>query len=143
MATETTQPMDETQVTRESGTGLDENVAGALSYLLGFITGIIMYFVEPENEFVRFHAAQSIALSAVIVVISIVLSFIGTILTSLLFVGNGGSFALFSILSLLLGLVYLVFAVGSFALWIYMMVRAYQGKTPRIPIAAGLADRIA
>ncbi|MFC6798726.1 MULTISPECIES: DUF4870 domain-containing protein [unclassified Haladaptatus] len=135
--------MDETQVTRESGTGLDENVAGALSYLLGFITGIIMYFVEPENEFVRFHAAQSIALSAVIVVISIVLSFIGTILTSLLFVGNGGSFALFSILSLLLGLVYLVFAVGSFALWIYMMVRAYQGKTPRIPIAAGLADRIA
>jgi uncharacterized membrane protein len=32
--------------------------------------------------------------------------------------------------------------VGSFALWIYMMVRAYQGQTPRIPIAAGIADRM-
>lgn len=142
MATETSQPVDEPQMSQRSGTGLDENVGGALSYLLGFITGIIMYFVEPENEFVRFHAAQSIALSAVLIVVSIVLSVISTLITSLFFVNSPGSFALFSILSLIVGLVYLVFAVGSFALWIYMMVRAYQGQSPRIPIAASIADRM-
>ncbi len=142
MATETSQPVDEPQMSQRSGTGLDENVGGALSYLLGFITGIIMYFVEPENEFVRFHAAQSIALSAVLIVISIVLSVISTLVTTLFFVNSAGTFALASILSLIIGLIYLVFAVGSFALWIYMMVRAYQGKTPRIPIAAGIADRM-
>ncbi len=142
MATETSQPVDEPQMSQRSGTGLDENVGGALSYLLGFITGIIMYFVEPENEFVRFHAAQSIALSAVLIVVSIVLSIISTLVTTLFFVNSAGTFALASILSLIIGLIYLVFAVGSFALWIYMMVRAYQGKTPRIPIAAGIADRM-
>lgn len=35
-------------------TGLEENVAGALSYLLGLLTGILFYLLEDENSFVRF-----------------------------------------------------------------------------------------
>ena len=40
--------------------GMEANVAGLLSYLLGFITGIVFYVLEKENKFVRFHAMQSI-----------------------------------------------------------------------------------
>ena len=36
-----------------------ENVAGLLCYVLGWITGLIFYFVD-KRPFVRFHAAQSI-----------------------------------------------------------------------------------
>ena len=40
--------------------GLDENIASALTYVLGFLTGIIFFLMEKENKTVRFHAMQSI-----------------------------------------------------------------------------------
>ena len=40
--------------------GLDENVAGALTYALGWITGAAFLLFEPANNFVRFHARQSL-----------------------------------------------------------------------------------
>ena len=42
-----------------SSTGLDENVAGFLCYLFGFVTGIVFLVVEKESRFVKFHAMQS------------------------------------------------------------------------------------
>ena len=39
--------------------GLNENMAAALSYVLGPISGIITLVLERENKFVRFHALQS------------------------------------------------------------------------------------
>jgi len=46
-------------ITMKSAFGLNENIAAAISYLLGPISGIIMLVVERENKFVRFHALQS------------------------------------------------------------------------------------
>jgi len=45
---------------KKSSTGLESNVAGLLSYLVGWITGLIFFLIEQEDEFVRFHAMQSI-----------------------------------------------------------------------------------
>jgi len=44
---------------KRSSTGLDENVAGFLCYLFGFVTGIVFLVVEKESRFVKFHAKQS------------------------------------------------------------------------------------
>lgn len=125
-----------------TGMGLDENVAGALAYLFGVITGVIFYVVEQENAFVRFHAAQSIAVFGLVFVASIGLSILGMLVSAVLFTGTTGGFIVGSIVSLLLTLVWLVVTVGTFGLWLYLMVRAYQGKTPRVPIAAGIADKL-
>ena len=45
-----------------AGTGLTRNIAGALAYSLGIITGILFMVLEPyrRDRFVRFHAMQSI-----------------------------------------------------------------------------------
>jgi len=43
-----------------TGTGLQQNVAGLLCYVLGWITGIIFLVIEKDNKFIRFHAVQSI-----------------------------------------------------------------------------------
>lgn len=126
----------------ETETGLDENVAGALTYLLGVITGIVFYVVERDNQFVRFHAAQSIATFGLIFVASVGLSVLGVVVSTLFFTGSTSTFLIGSIVSLVLGLAWLVLMVGSFGLWIFLMVRAYQGKTPRIPIAATIADKL-
>ena len=126
----------------QTSTGLDENVAGALSYLFGAVTGIIFYFVEQDNDFVRFHAAQSIVLFGIVFVASVVLGTIGMVTSTLLLNGGAGGFLVGSLVSLVILLAWLVVGLGTFAAWIFMMLRAYQGKTPRVPIAAGLADKL-
>jgi uncharacterized membrane protein len=107
--------------------GLSENVAGLLCYLLGWITGLI-FFLTDKRPFVRFHAAQSIVVFGGLMIIRIVLS--------VLFISGGmaGFSAGF-------GILWLVSIVG-FVLWILLMVKAYQGEKFRIPLAADLADQI-
>ncbi len=109
--------------------GLQENVAGLLCYLLGWLTGIIFLLID-KRPFVRFHAAQSIVVFGALFIIRLIWIF-G-------FVGSGffGMYALWSLLSLAVSLVTLV-------AWIALMVFAYQGKTFEVPIAAGIAKSIA
>ena len=126
----------------QSGTGLDSNVAGALSYVLGLLTGVLMFVVEPDDEFVRFHAAQSIAVFGLLFVAYVVLSVVGSVLSLFMVTGGTGGAVVGGIVSLFLGLVWMVLALAALVLWIYLMVRAYQGETPRIPVAAGIADRL-
>ena len=127
--------------THGSESGLDENVAGALSYLFGAITGVIFLVIDKDNAFVRYHAAQSIALSVVAFVAYVALSVISTIITAVLFAGGGS--VLFGLLSLVMTLLWLGVTLAVFGAWIYLMFRAYQGKTVRVPVVAGFADRIA
>ena len=93
--------------------GLQENVAGLLCYLLGWLTGIIFLLID-KRPFVRFHAAQSIVVFGVLFIIRMILSF-GILGTGLY------GFGLWSMISLLVSLVTLV-------AWIVLMVMAYQGK---------------
>ncbi|MFC6942230.1 DUF4870 domain-containing protein [Salinirubellus sp. GCM10025818] len=127
--------------THSSESGLDENVAGALSYLLGAITGVIFLVIEKENAFVRYHAAQSVVLSVAAFLVYVVLSVISTVITAVLFAGGGS--LLFGLLSLLMTLLWLAVTLVAFGAWIYLMFRAYRGETVRIPVLAGFADRIA
>ena len=110
---------------------MDEKVAGLLCYALGWITGLIFYFIY-KRPYVRFHAAQSIVVFAGLHVISIILGvFFGI---SLLAGGVSG----FSLGYAFYGLVDLV----GLILWILLMVKAYQGERFRVPIAADLAEKI-
>ena len=54
----------------ETSTGLKENTAGVLCYVLGWVTGIVFLIIEPKNKFVRFHALQSIITFAAVNVAS-------------------------------------------------------------------------
>lgn len=99
--------------------GMQANLAGLLSYLLGFITGIIFYVVEKENKFVRFHAMQSIIVFGFLFVVSIFLRFIPII---------GW------VLNILVSLISLI-------LWIILMIKAYQGEYFKVPIAGDIAEK--
>jgi uncharacterized membrane protein len=122
---------------QETETGLSENVAGALSYLLGILTGIVFLVVEKDNEYVRFNAAQSIVVFGGIAVLAIGISILSTILGFLL-----GDF-LGLLVGFLLFLVWAAVGLVGFGLWAFLMYRAYRGNSFRVPIAAGYADRIA
>jgi uncharacterized membrane protein len=126
-----------------SGTGLDENVAGALSYLLGVLTGVLFFVVDKDRPFVRFHAAQSMVVFGGFFVAAIVLSIVGGIVSAIAFSGGVGGAIVGGLLSLVLLLVWLVVGFGSLVAWLYLMYKAYNGETPRVPIAAGIADKLA
>jgi len=100
-------------------TGMQPNLAALLSYVLGFITGLIFYFVEKENKFVRFHAMQSIIVFLALFVAQIILGMI-------------------PILGWVLS--YLI-AIGGFILWIILMIKAYQGEYFKLPVAGDIAEK--
>ena len=118
--------------TGTSSTGLSPNVAAALSYLLGPITGVLFLVLEKQNRFVRFHAAQSITVGVALIAVSIVLSILSTVLAFIPVLG----WIVAILLSLGLGL-------GSFVLWIMLMWRAWQGREWETPVAGSFARRIA
>jgi uncharacterized membrane protein len=43
---------------QQSSTGLAPNVAAAISYI--WIIGLVLFFIEKDNKFVRFHAMHSV-----------------------------------------------------------------------------------
>jgi len=109
--------------------GMSDNVASALCYLFGFITGIIFLVLAPynQNRTVRFHAFQSIFLNVGALICSIGISILFGMLHFI-----GLFFGLF------LGpLIWLLF----FCLWLYMMWSAYQGKKVMLPIIGDLAQK--
>src|SRR4029078_6934653 len=69
------------------GIGMPANVAGALAYVLGPITGVIFYVLEKDNRFVRFHAAQSIVVSLAMFIISFVLGILGVVIGAVPLIG--------------------------------------------------------
>ncbi len=111
--------------------GLAENVAGLLCYVLGWITGLIFYLTD-KRPFVRFHAAQSIVVFGALTIIRIIVG--------MMFV-TGGLAGITTGLSLGILLFWLISLVGLI-LWVLLMVKAYQGERYRVPIAADLADKI-
>jgi uncharacterized membrane protein len=110
---------------------MSENVAGLLSYVLGWITGLIFFFID-KRPYVRFHAAQSIVVFGALHLLSIILGiFFG--MSFLMHGGTGFSFG-----SVVIKLVQLV----GLVLWILLMIKAYQGERFRVPFAADLAEKI-
>ena len=108
--------------TEKTSTGFDANVAAALTYLVGFVTGIIFLLVEKENKFVRFHAMQSTLVFIGIVAVDILLQIVP-----------------------ILGALVVVFVVipVSAILWLLLMYKAYQGEEFKLPLVGQMAaDRI-
>ncbi len=105
--------------------GLEPNVAGALSYVCGWVTGLIFFLMEKENKFVRFHAMQSLILSGVFIVLYIALGILGHIPFL-------GFLALFA---------YPVLGILGFIVWILMIVKAYQGEKFKLPGIGDIAEK--
>jgi uncharacterized membrane protein len=114
---------------------LDPNVAAALSYLFFAFSGIGLLLIEKKDQFVRFHALQSVLFTMSWVVIYFVWTILYLIL-SLLTAVVGFSGPLRAI-GLVVNLLYLFF----FGVWIALMVRAYRGERWKLPIIGDIAEK--
>jgi len=114
-----------------AGTGLTPNMAGALAYSLGIITGILFLVLEPyrRDRFVRFHAMQSILYFVFAVAFSILWSIVVGILMHI----SGWIFVVAFPIRLIISL-------AMFGLWLYVMYQAYSQREFRIPILGSIAS---
>ena len=102
--------------------GIPDRLAGALAY--AFLLPAIFFLLRPpfsRNRFIRFHAWQSVLLTAVtVIVFGVLLSLMGRVLVI---------FASF------------IIALGCFILWLVLIVKALQGEMFELPLLGRLADR--
>jgi uncharacterized membrane protein len=101
-----------------AGSGLAENVASGLSYVLTWLTGLIFFLIDKRPE-VRFHAMQSIAYGVIWTLVGVV----GPRLPGPL--------------DLLFSLVWVAFLIG----WVVLLVQGFQGKHFKLPVIGDFAEQ--
>jgi uncharacterized membrane protein len=102
----------------KTSTGLDENLVGALAYLLGLVSGVILLLIEPDNRYVRFHAFQSTFTFLAVAMLFIVLMGLGVIGWIL----------------------WVPCFVGVTALWVFLMFKALNGVQYKLPLLGDWAE---
>ncbi len=129
--------------------GLDANIMALIAYLggavLGFIPGvryvaflvpIIIYIIEKDSQFIKFHAMQSILLSVVGVVLLIIIAIISAIVIAT------GSYAALGALSILAVLVWIV-EIVLLVFFIIAAVKSYKYELYKMPLIGKVAEKIA
>ena len=112
--------------------GMEENLASALCYVFGLLTGVLFLVLAPynQNRVIRFHAFQSIFLHIASIVVFIGLAIIIGILHFIPFVG-----------ALLGMLLYPAVGLGLFIVWLMLMYKAYNKERWVLPIIGELAEK--
>jgi uncharacterized membrane protein len=124
--------------TGKSSTGLDENVAALLSYVFGWISGLIFFLIEKDSRLVRFHGMQAILFNVMVAVVVIAVWIVSLIL---LLVVSQISDILGTVFGLIMTLLWLVVSVAILIGWVMCLVKAYQGQFFKLPIIGNFAEK--
>lgn len=116
--------------------GLDTNVGAMLTYLplcgVSLIYSIIVLVTDKTNKAVRFHAVQSLLLTAVYIIGIVAVAVVGGVLVA---ATNSG------VLGMLVSLLYFAVIIGFLGLMIFGCIKAYQGGSYRLPVIGDMADK--
>jgi len=122
----------------KSSTGLDENIAALLSYIFGWVSGLIFFLIEKDSRLVRFHAMQSLLFNVLVGVVAIAL---WIVLFIVFMIAAQLSSALATVLSLVSILVWGVFLLAILAGFILCLVKAFQGQYFKLPVIGNFAEK--
>jgi uncharacterized membrane protein len=123
----------------KTSTGLEENIASVLCYVLAWITGIIFFLIEKDNKTVRFHALQSILTFLPLTILSTIFSWVGAPKWTY----GTGYYGLGALDPGIPALIYLSWIISAITLilWIILIIKAYQGEKFKIPIVGDIAEK--
>jgi uncharacterized membrane protein len=115
------------QAVQAAPAGLTENVASALCYALGILTGILFLVLAPynQNSRIRFHAFQSLFFAGGVIVFWMVTMMV--------------SFLLPFPLMLAFWMVRLMLNLVLFCAWLFVIVKTYNGDTVVLPMVGPMA----
>jgi uncharacterized membrane protein len=112
--------------------GLEENLACALCYAFGLLTGIVFLVLAPynQNKLIRFRAFQSIFFHVSLIAFYIVAMICSFILVFIPVLGH-----------ILILLIYLALGLSAFGGWLFLMYKAYNREKFVIPVIGPLAEK--
>ena len=122
----------------KSSTGLDENIAALLSYVFGWVSGLIFFLIEKDSRLVRFHAMQSLLFNVLAGVVAIALWIV--LFVVFMIVGQISD-VLVPVLGLVSLLVWVVFVLAIVAGFILCLVKAFQGQYFKLPVIGNFAEK--
>ncbi len=98
--------------------GIEENLEALLCYVVGWVTGFLFLLLERDNNFVRFHAMQSLVVFLALFVLSLVAG----------------------VIPIIGPVIYILVLPVSLVLWVLLMVKAYQGERYKLPWVGDFAE---
>jgi len=120
--------------------GMDANIAAGLSYIS--VVGLIFYFIEKTNRFVRFHAAQSVLLAIAAIAVEIVFWIVDSIIIGATVATNSAGAVTAGLgIATLLGCVGFLLGLAIFGLFIWGLIAGFTGRFVKFPIIGDIAER--
>ncbi|MFA5776018.1 MAG: DUF4870 domain-containing protein [Patescibacteria group bacterium] len=98
---------------------IEPNIMAALSYAVPLVMGVVIFIMEKENKFVRFHAFQSIIFGLCWAGVAAIASSLHVLLIGF-------------VLSPLV-------TVAGVALWFFLMWKAYNNQEYQLPFVGKIA----
>jgi uncharacterized membrane protein len=112
--------------------GMEENIAGLLCYIFGWVSGLIFLLID-KRSFVKFHAAQSIAFNIAIFAVYVAFAIVGfvfTMITAMLHFPVG----------FLMVFLWPIIGIGVLITWIFLMYKAYSHEKFKLPIIGNMVE---
>ena len=136
----------------KSSLGMDANIAVLIAYLGGVVVGwipgiryvaflvpLVVFILEKESKFVRFHAMQSFALNILGLVLGLLFTLVTTIISgSIAYSSPGTAFALISAM----GVLGIIVSLAILVLAIIAVVNGFQYKEYHLPVLGNLAEKL-
>jgi uncharacterized membrane protein len=131
-------PPSSTGLVPKSSTGLDENLAALLSYIMTWVSGLVFFLIEKDSRLVRFHAMQAILLGATAIVGAVILWVAWVVVTLVL---SQIADILGTLSGLLIGLLIGVFYLAVVVAWVLCLIKSYQGQFYKLPVLGNFAEK--
>jgi uncharacterized membrane protein len=107
-------------------------IYAAFSYFIPFFGGVLVFFLG-KGRLEKFHAIQSIGFWLVVFAVSVALNVVGALLHIIPVLGK--------VAGILIEALGAIFGLGVLALWIVLMVKAYQKEKFKLPVIGELAEK--
>ena len=117
--------------TTASAPPLAENIAGMLAYFT-IIPAIVFLLIEPynRNRFVRFHCFQCLFVAVALIVVDVALMILSSIFHLLPVIGW-----------FITALMWPLYSLAVLALWLLLVIKAYQHEIYKLPVVGDMAER--
>lgn len=112
--------------------GIPQNIAAPLSYFFAFISGLVVFIID-KRPFVRFHAAQSTIVFGVLTAVGFAA---GRLSVSYHMSGR-------ETISIIYFSIFWIAGISGLALWVLLIMKAFDAKLYRLPVVGGLAALLA
>ena len=113
---------------KDTTLGLDENIEGALCYILTWVSAVVFVLAEKKSNYVRFHAFQSLFLFLPLTILWVLFYFVGPLIP----------IAIIKLILLILSFLIIFFMLVAV---IFLGATAYNGDTFRIPVIGDFAEK--